>query len=479
MQDSRLIKYIQELSGKEKERFKQFVYSPYFNQHLKTQELLDLILSSQNGKADRLERHNAFKYIFPGEKYNEQKLFNVMSYLKKLFNRFLAFEYLEKKKFLEQTLTLEDAFENHRFDLLANRGKQLEKQLGGHKFRDSDYYYANYRMNYLIGYNTAQYKDRSKSQYFYKMLDNLDKYYIREKLINSCHLTANMIMLNSHYEFRFLEHLLSHIDENPELYEKDSSILMYYTILLSLREEDNQDHYMKIKDIMANKLHLLSRKEGQDLYTFSFNYCIRKINKGDSFYQNELFQLYQQGLKSEVLFEKNLLSEWDYKNITTLGCNLKEFEWTEDFIFQYKERLHTNIRENAFNYNLGYLYYYKQMYNEALRALLTVQFTDVKYHLSTSFLTLRTYYALKDTEALLSLIEAFRIYVMRNKKMTTDQKRGYTNFLRFAKKLVLVKHQSATYSKKNLSEKLESLAGKVQSTDNVLYRNWLMQECRA
>lgn len=119
------------------------------------------------------------------------------------------------------------------------------------------------------------------------------------------------------------------------------------------------------------------------------------------------------------------------------------------------------------------------MYNEALSALLLVQFTDVKYHLSTTFLLLRTYYALKDTEALLSLIETFRIYVIRNRKMTTEQKRGYTNFLRFDRRLVVLKHHASTYSKKDLHTELASLAEKIEAAPNVINKYWLLEECRS
>jgi hypothetical protein len=108
-----------------------------------------------------------------------------------------------------------------------------------------------------------------------------------------------------------------------------------------------------------------------------------------------------------------------------------------------------------------------------------VQFTDVKYHLNTTFLQLRTYYAMRDTEALLSLIETFRIYVIRNRKMTTEEKRGYNNFLRFAKKLALLKHNSTTFSKKALKEKLGDLLKKIESTENVINRYWLVEECQA
>jgi hypothetical protein len=91
---------------------------------------------------------------------------------------------------------------------------------------------------------------------------------------------------------------------------------------------------------------------------------------------------------------------------------------------------------------------------------------------------LRTYFALKDTEALLSLIDTFRIYVIRNRKITTDQKRGYTNFLRFARKLVLIRHQAPAYSRKTVEEKLEELAKKVESTSNVINKYWLLEECK-
>ena len=172
-----------------------------------------------------------------------------------------------------------------------------------------------------------------------------------------------------------------------------------------------------------------------------------------------------------------MLSEWNYKNITALGCSLKEYEWTENFIQEYKDMLPSHRRENAYNYNLAHLYYNKKQYNEALSVLLLVQFTDVKYHLNTSFLLLRTYFALKDTEALLSLIDTFRIYVIRNRKITTDQKRGYTNFLRFAKKLVLIRHQAPAYSRQTVEEKLVDLAKKVESTSNVINKYWLLEEC--
>ena len=479
MEQSRLAKHIQLLSPRNRDRFRQFVYSPYFNQHEKTAELLDLLLENIDQPTGTLDKKTAFRKLFPGQPYEEQQVHNLMSYLRKLYLRFTAFEYMEQHRYQEQLYTMEAAYNSHQFDILTNRSKQLQKKLREDLVHDNDYFFTNYRLNHVLGYYSGTYFDRSETETFQQMLDNLDKYYIVEKLRNCCHLTANSIMMNTAYDFNFLEELLEHMEHNWPQYEQERSIAMYYTILMSLRDGDNPQHYQRMKQLLAEEMNLLSELEGRDLYSFSYNYCIRMINTGYSEYQLELFQLYRQGLKQGLLLEKGKISEWDYKNIATLGASLREFEWTELFLNEYRDKLPPHRQENAYNYNLGNLYYNKKMYNEALSALLLVQFTDVKYHLSTTFLLLRTYYALKDTEALLSLIETFRIYVIRNRKMTTEQKRGYTNFLRFDRRLVVLRHHASTYSKKDLHTELASLAEKIEAAPNVINKYWLLEECRS
>ena len=83
---------------------------------------------------------------------------------------------------------------------------------------------------------------------------------------------------------------------------------------------------------------------------------------------------------------------------------------------------------------------------------------------------------MNNTEFCLHRIEAFRIYVMRSRKMTTDQKRGYTNLLRFAKKLVLLRPQANTYSEESFSEKLKALKQKLVNAKNVINKFWLLEE---
>ena len=476
MQQSRLIKYIKELSPKQRERFQLFVESPYFNQHEATTALLKIVLCSFKDAKISLVKEKVHKKLFPGEKYDEQQLHNVMSYLKKLYHRFLAIQRIESRPLEEQLLTLEAANDNNQFDLLKNRSKQLEKTLQKEKFKNSQYHFINYRLNNLIGFYEGGFIDRSKTERFQSMLYHLDSYFIAEKLRQSAVLTANTMLMNTKYDFRFLDELLAYIEKNWDFYKENLTIALYYSCINTLRDANNPVHYQRLKSILDDHVEQLSAWERNDLYEFSQNYCVTQIHLGNSEFKNQLFEIYKHGLDTGHSLTQGILSEWHYKNITTLGCNLKEFDWTENFIHQFKDFLLEDVRENAYNYNLANLNYNRKRYNDALSALLLVNFSDVNYHLGTTFLLLRTYYALKDTEALLSLIETSRIYVMRNKKMTTFQKRGYSNFLRFARKLVLLKHHAGTYSKKVLGEKLENLAEKIQNTENVLHRYWLLEE---
>lgn len=479
MQQSRLIKYILDLPPKQRERFQLFVQSPYFNQHEPTIKLLEIVLCSFKNPKISLEKEQVFSRLFPRKTYDEQQLHNVMSYLKKLYHRFLAIEKIESQPIEEQLLTLEAANENNQFDLLKNRSKQLEKTLKKEKYKNSQYHFISYKLHNLMGYYEVGFVDRSKSERFQLMLDHLDSYYIAEKLRQSYYLTGNMMLMNTKYEFRFLNELLAYIEKNWDFFSKNLTIALYYSGLNLLRDQNNPEHYLRLKKILADDVEALSPSERNDLYEFAQNYCVTQINLGQSSYKRELFQIYKHGLNTGNSLRNGILNEFLYKNITTIGCNLKEFDWTEKFIHGFKDRLIEEVRENAYNYNLANLYYNRKSYNEALSSLLLVNFSDVNYHLGTTFLLLRTYYALRDTEALLSLIETSRIYVMRNKKMTTIQKRGYSNFLRFARKLVLLKHHSGTYSKKGLKEKLDHLAEKIQNTENVINRFWLLEESKA
>ena len=100
MRESRLVRQIEELSSREQERFRLFVESPYFNKHKKTSQLLSAILKRLSLKRKKLSKEEIFAHLFPKEAFDDQRLHNVMSYLKRLYFRFLSIRYFEEQEFL-------------------------------------------------------------------------------------------------------------------------------------------------------------------------------------------------------------------------------------------------------------------------------------------------------------------------------------------------------------------------------------------
>jgi hypothetical protein len=481
MKQSKLFIYLESLSSREKEKFRQFVNSPYLNQHQKTRELMEIAFQQSEPGALQLTPTKIFKILHPEVPFSEQKLHNYLSSLKKLFLRFLALEAFDRQPFLEDLLVLEEANRRKLFDLFNNRAKQLEKDLEASPVRDEPFHQAAFRLNVQLGYHSGNFGRRAKTNpTLQKMMDHLDQAYLIEKLRHACHLTAHSILLNVQYDMAFLPHILEVLKNNPEKYSAEPSIAAYYTILGTLGQENDESHYLHLKRLLAERFDELSHTAQIDLYRFANNYCIRKLNSGNNAYLEELFDLYKQGLEKGLLLDNGFISEWDYKNIATLGCSLKSFEWTENFLEAFREKLPENCRENAYAFNLANLFYHKKMYGKVRTTLLKVQFTDVKYHLNTAFLLLRTYFEERDTEALFNLLDTLRIYILRNRQITTEEKKGYNNFLTFARKLINYRLEDGLYqSKLAAPEKIKILRAKIENTPNITHKNWLLEQCQA
>ncbi len=479
MYASRLIQELEALSPKDRDRFSQFVNSPYFNQHENTRKLLCLIFKGLDNKERKLERRYLHKQLFPGKPYREQSVFDVMSYLKKLFLRFLAHERLADKKFAEDLLTFEAAHHRRRFDLMKNRARRLERDLTGVDKSGSHYQQLRYEMNRTLGYHegTFEGENRTTLDKLQQMMDDLDSYYFVEKLKNACQLQAMMMRTSSEYDFGPLDELLLYLERNWEQkFAAQPSILLYYNILMLLRHWEDPTHYQQLRSMIEEQLDVLTSEEQADLFHFANNYCILRINRGDGQYLRELFELYQRSDQANLLLSNGMMNEKQYKNITALGCNLREFDYVEDFLDRYREYLPAAKQENAYTYNKATFYYFQKRYDEAEELLRDVLFTDVIYHTNATMLRLRIFFENRDTESLLNLLETFRLYILRNRKLSAQDKKSYTNFIRFAKPVSLLKHQADTFTPTDYEEKLKKLHTRIQSTENMLGRDWLLKE---
>ncbi|HAE35360.1 MAG TPA: hypothetical protein DCG22_06180, partial [Bacteroidetes bacterium] len=156
------------------------------------------------------------------------------------------------------------------------------------------------------------------------------------------------------------------------------------------------------------------------------------------------------------------------KNIVSVATRVQETDWAEQFAKQYKKHLHEKFRNNAFNYNMAYLLFARKQFGKALTALLQVEFTDVFYALDSRTLQIKIYFELEETDALMSALEAFKVYLRRNRTISDSVRTIYMNFVRFVNRILSVPPSD--------SEKKQKLHEKILEAGNVADIRWLLQK---
>jgi hypothetical protein len=232
-------------------------------------------------------------------------------------------------------------------------------------------------------------------------------------------------------------------------------------------------HYFRLKELLDIHRSSIPRRELRILYNYALNSCVRQINIGKSAFYQEIWELYKLLLAEGILLQNGQLSQWSYSNIITSAMRLRAYEWTEDFIHNYKDFLPEEVRENAYSYNLAALYYERGDYTRALHLLFEVEFTDAFYHLSAKIIQLKVYFHLRETEAFFSLVEATRHYIARNRQLSEYQKRSNTNFLKLVNRLF--QYLVRTEWKPIQGKEREKFAAAIEQTQPLGNKSWLLE----
>ena len=164
--------------------------------------------------------------------------------------------------------------------------------------------------------------------------------------------------------------------------------------------------------------------------------------------------------------ENGRFNRFTFTNIVTLGIKLKKFDWVEQFIKDYQHKLSLDLRENYSKYQLASLRYAQKKYGEAIGLLATFNSQDDLMNLGAKWIRLKIYYGEKNWEALDSLLESMRMYLLRRKKMGYH-KTYYMNIIRLTKKMI--QFNGRKKNKTILIEQAKEI--QVEST-----RNWFLTQ---
>jgi len=467
LENSKLINLLRTFSRVELRELHDFVRSPFFNKKKQVTELYNYLKKiAPHFPPAKIEREHVYKKIYGNEKYNDTLLNHVMSDLFQLVEQYIGWAKYQKEKVLVNTHILDEYVERDlekHYQYLYRKTAQLVEE---ETLRNTDFYYQNFLLANLAEKHFDKKKLRKFDNHLQIVADNFDVYYLAKKLKHSCEMLDRQRVVAADYEMKFVEEVSDFLKKNN--YDNIPPIAIYRRILITLKDDQADEQYQELKILIERHINHFPKFEMKQIYLAILNFCIRKIRNGNRIYADEALELYLKGIENRVLFEGEHLSPWTYKNVVVLGIGLKKYEWTEKFIYNYNNKLPAHFREDALHYNLADLYYRNKVYDKAIEHLRNVEFTDVYYSLDTRLMLAKIYYETNETEALLSLISSFRIFIKRNKLIAQNVKESYTNFLKIIHLLV----------KKEGKESIEKIKETIEKTQLLMDKRWLKEQLK-
>ncbi len=478
--ENKLLAALKSLSRKEMTYYCEYVHSPFFNKHEKLKKFAS-ILSESYSELDELfaDRKQLFKKVFPEEKkFSEQKFFDHCTYMLRLFDDFLAHNKVFDDAALKKELTLKEY-------LSKKLIKQLPAKLDKHKLQiekqisvtDDTFRQLSATHDLFDQYHFAV-DARSRNAHLQEKSDSLDTHFILQKLKTACEMINRSNIVKVDFKTAFIENIIKWIEEDERL-KNIPAIAIYYSIYKTLTEPEKTSNYNQLIKLLDEHATSFSPQEARVMFEYAKNYCIKKINSGNSDYLREIFSIYQKLLDTKIIFDQNnLITEWDYKNIVTVGTRINEKKWTEKFIHRLKDSMSKDVRENAFRYNLASFYYANRNFKKAIEILRDVEFTDVYYQLGARSLLLKAYYEAEEFQPLQSLIESFKMYLHRNKAVSGYQKIVHHNLLRMTNHLLKLKMNFEFSGKEQNQKRMKRIHALIEKDKRITNLDWLMGELK-
>ncbi len=469
MKESKLIQILKSLSPQELGQFERYVHSPFFHIHQPTIRLFEALkVHYPDFLEEFIHKEAIFEYVYPGKKYKDALMRQVMSYLQKLL-----FEYLgtmaelevDKESYIPiiHTLVHRDLYKSIPHFLNREEQRLAAKVVPDTQdlysfmlLADSkiDLWVKNPRKNTLPPLKEASHF--------------LDCFFCLKKLRYACAILSTPQLEDD--ENMLLEPVLLFCQTHD--LSQWPLIYLYYLMYQLMKQGFSANLYTSFRDTLISSDDQLPQKEAINLYVFALNLCNARLRQGETEMNQEIFDLYKRMLEKELVFEAGKLSTRHFSNIVILGLRLKEWQWVETFVLAYGPRLDTPYAQDSIHFSLAQLFFFKQDYSLSLKRLNNMQLIDLGNRLKHHILNLKIYYLQEEEKSFSALCDSFNVYLYREKELTKAQKKSYLNYIKWIKKLYDCR-QIPFYRRARETEKLLRA---LKRAALMVEKNWLVDE---
>lgn len=477
----KVITLIQAMSKESLKNARKFLRSPL---HCTNASLLKLFDYLVERRERTFNKDAAYLAVHPRKKPNDRAIIRLMSLLAKQLEAFLAWEVFESRQ-VDQRFYLLEALQAYRLDkFFFQHWEQLRQEL--HDETTHANYGEKFQLARLHFFHPATDKyDLEGSQYL-PMMQFLEL----DTTLKALRYSGEWWLYNRVLHMDAIPPLLTELVKRTATTDKASfPVVVIFSGLIELfGQPQNRKLFSVLFEILREKVSYLNWEDGALALKLLINFAGPPATQGDEFYQKQLFELMQWGLKTGLLLERGRVSDIRFTNVVVVAAKRKAFSWARKFVRDYSDHLiaeQEDQLDGIIALNEAYLYYHEgistppqvhliQKAHECLKEVpknrTTTGLRIYSLHLRILF---DLYLLTKEADHFFKLEGVgrnFRSFLFRHEYISEEKKDDYRKFISYALQFGRW-HIGAKKSVEQIRQWGEDL-----DAENVIMKDWLRRK---
>ena len=479
-----IIEILKTFDNAELKSFGKFVRSPYFNTNDRIAVLYDNIKKFHpDYGSSKLTRENLFKVLYKGKKFDDNTMRYLASELNKLLDRFLLLRYMERDELRNEKFIATEYLERKMLERAKKRFASIYEKAKKEMVGDDVYFRFESELLAALRSNMLTLNDkgidkitRDTEPFIYYIISSLTHVYnmLSVERIN------NNAPIESYPEYNFVENF--NIDGLLAFYEKppvdpgnltredkiNISMCISLHLAATLNNVKDEEHFLKLWKLVDKYSGIYSLSEQYNIYNSLDGCCISKVKNIDALKYRRVYLEIKKSALSKGLhsYKGNFMSVRNFRSIFHTAMDLREYKWAKGFAKRYIEEIYPDYRNDMTHFTKAEIEFAEGKYNRALEYISKVTFKYEGLKRFVKNLMLKIYYELDYVEQALSLIDSYKHFIAKNKKLSEEARMPNSNFLICYKDLLSIKINPDEYN-------LVLLKKRIAAVENVSSMNWL------